>query len=97
MPVPAGARVETYRSITCVRTTLVVDDDVLDAVRERARREHRSIGAVLSDLARQSLNGRHAEQRSEAEPARYGFRPLPHRAGTVSNALIDRLRDDESV
>lgn len=64
-----------------VRTTLVVDDDVLYAVRERARREHRSIGAVRSDLARQSLNGRHLEPGAEAEPARYGFRPLPHRGG----------------
>jgi hypothetical protein len=53
-----------------VRTTLVVDDDVLYAVRERARREHRSIGAVLSTLARQSLNGQHLEPGSEAEQAR---------------------------
>jgi hypothetical protein len=38
-----------------VRTTLNVDDDVLLAVQERAQREKRSAGEVLSDLVRQAL------------------------------------------
>jgi hypothetical protein len=73
---------------------LNLDDDVLLAVHERARREKRSAGKVLSDLAREALTGQHrAGQKRGA--VRHGFEPLPHRGAAVSNALIDRLREDE--
>jgi len=81
-------------SIRCMRTTISLDDDVLLAVQERARRERRTAGAVLSELARQALTS----QRGRAEPPdteRHGFAPLPRRGAAVSNALIDRLREDE--
>jgi hypothetical protein len=78
-----------------MRTTLSIDEDVLLAARERARREGRSAGSVLSELAREALAGQPC-QASRSRPARHGFRPLPHRGGAVSNALIDRLRDDAS-
>ena len=77
-----------------MRTTLSIDDDVLLAVRDRARRERRTVGEVLSDLARQALTGVHRPA-AEAGTARHGFSPLPHRGPAVSNALIDRLREDE--
>jgi len=64
------------------------------AIREQALREQRSAGAVLSDLAREALTGRH-RQAAPVERDRHGFQPLPHRGAVVSNALIDRLRDDE--
>jgi hypothetical protein len=38
-----------------VRTTLNIDDDILAIARAHAEREQRSIGAVLSDMARRSL------------------------------------------
>lgn len=38
-----------------MRTTLDLDDDVIDAARELARNEGTSIGAVVSDLARRGL------------------------------------------
>ena len=77
-----------------MRTTVNLDEDVLVAVRERARRENRPAGQVLSELARQALTSR---QTSGKRPvtARHGFQPLPHRGPAVSNALIDRLREDE--
>jgi hypothetical protein len=75
-----------------VRTTLNVDDDVLLAVRERARRERRTAGEVLSELARQALT---AGPRAAGDDL-HGFRPLPHRGPPVSNSLIDHLREDES-
>ena len=84
-----------------MRTTLNIADDVLYAVKERARRERRSAGEVLSDLAREALTGegrgmRHREADEVAEPESfYGFEPLPHRGPAVSNELIDRLREDE--
>lgn len=77
-----------------VRTTLRLDDDILFAVQERARREKSTAGKVLSDLARQALTGqpRRCEDR---ESEHHGFAPLPRRGGAVSNALIDQLREDE--
>jgi len=42
----------TRDSVKRVRTTLALDDGVLLAVKERARREKRTAGDVLSDLAR---------------------------------------------
>lgn len=38
-----------------MRTTLAIDDDVLEEVRQIASVEGRSVGAVLSSLARRSL------------------------------------------
>jgi hypothetical protein len=38
-----------------MRTTLQIDDDVLDSARQLATTDGRSIGAVISDLARRSL------------------------------------------
>ena len=78
-----------------MRTTLSLDDDVLLAVKERARREHRSAGAVLADLARQALTHQHQAGQSTETEEFHGFQPLPHRGDAVSNALIDRLREDD--
>lgn len=80
-----------------MRTTLNLDDDVLVAVKDRAAREHRSIGAVLSDLAREALTGRTLQGPLEEARALYGFSPLPHRGMAVSNALIDQLREAEGT
>jgi hypothetical protein len=77
-----------------MRTTLTIDDDILFAVKERARREQRSAGRVLSDLAREALNG--APSVRAAEDIEFlGFRPFPHRGGVVTNELINRLREDD--
>ena len=78
-----------------MRTTLSLDDDVLLAVKERASREHRSAGAVLSDLARQALTRQYQAGQSTETEEFHGFQPLPHRGDAVSNALIDRLREDD--
>jgi predicted transcriptional regulator len=78
-----------------MRTTLRLDDDVLLAVQERARREKRTAGQVLSDLARQALTAQQQRQPGRRATERHGFEPLPHRGAAISNALIDRLREDE--
>jgi predicted transcriptional regulator len=78
-----------------MRTTLRLDDDVLLAVQERARREKRTAGQVLSDLARQALTAQQHRQPGRGATKRHGFDPLPHRGAAISNALIDRLREDE--
>jgi hypothetical protein len=78
-----------------VRTTLNLDEDVLLAVQERARRERRPQGKVLSDLARQALTNQR-QPIGESGSTHHGFTPLPRRGDAVSNALIDRLREDEA-
>lgn len=79
-----------------MRTTLDIDEDVLQAAKERARREKKSLGEVISELARRALTTP-AQVVSEG-PARalYGFRPFPNRGGVVTNELIDKLRDEDA-
>jgi len=78
-----------------VRTTLNIDDDVLCAVKERARRQGRSAGEVLSELARQGLLGPSVRDEVAETESFYGFEPLPSRGQAISNELIDRLREEE--
>ncbi|MDO3647153.1 antitoxin [Nocardia mangyaensis] len=80
-----------------MRTTLAIDDDVLLAVKERARRENRTAGQVLSELARKALSCSASPSRRDGSAAFHGFEPLPRRGGTISNALIDQLREEEDV
>jgi hypothetical protein len=78
-----------------MRTTLEIADDVLQAARERARREGRTMGAVLSDLARLALTAHRETPHREQKPA-LGFEPFPSRGGVVTNDLIDHLREDDA-
>ena len=76
-----------------MRTTLDIEDDVLFAAKELARREKKTAGQVISELARKGLAG--AETLKAHEPkATYGFRPFPKEGRIVSNALINKLRED---
>jgi hypothetical protein len=77
-----------------MRTTLDIDDDVLRAAKELARREKKTTGAVISELARTALT---ASPRSVRRPkAVHGFRPFPRRGGIVTNAQIDKLREEDA-
>ncbi len=78
-----------------MRTTLNIADDVLYAVKEKARREGRSSGEVLSELARSALTRPVIESEIAEGESFYGFEPLPRRGSVVSNELIDRLLDEE--
>ena len=78
-----------------MRTTLDIADDVLFAVKEKAQREKRTAGEVLSELAREALTRRHPADTIAEPESFYGFEPFSHRGPAVSNALIDELLDDE--
>ncbi len=85
-----------------MRTTLDIDDDILLAAKDLARRERSSAGAVISRLARHSLTGRsQTQQLASAEASSSagvgGFRPFASRGSVVSNEHIDALRDAEGV
>ena len=57
---PLGAfRIAMRCYDACVRTTLNMDDDVLDAARAIARTEGRPLGVVVSDLVRRGLVPEH--------------------------------------
>jgi hypothetical protein len=73
-----------------MRTTLAIDDDVLIAAKAIARRQHRSLGEVVSDLARRAL------RRPEAPTACNGIPLLPRRDGQVVVTLeaVNSLRDE---
>lgn len=78
-----------------MRTTLDIAEDILLAVKEKARRQRRSAGAVLSDLAREALT-RQGKAGYVAEPeAFHGFHPLPRRGAIISNEMVDRLREED--
>lgn len=80
-----------------MRTTLNIDDDLLIAIKEVAKRESRSAGAVVSHMLRRSLAGgddNSVRDLSAPLEAEFGFRPFPKRGGVVTNELIDRLREE---
>ena len=77
-----------------MRTTLDIDEDVLRAAKELARREKKSAGAVISELTRRALT---APPRVAREPKTlHGFRPFPRRGGIVTNEQIDKLREEDA-
>lgn len=73
-----------------MRTTLQIDDDVLESVRLIAAAEGRSVGVVLSDLARRMLR---------PSPVRFeGVFPVfdvPHGAPSISSDDVARGLADE--
>ncbi|HZF11026.1 MAG TPA: antitoxin [Thermoanaerobaculia bacterium] len=78
-----------------MRTTLDIANDVLLAVKERARREKRSAGEVLSEVVREGLT-HHCRVSGVTQPKSfYGFEPLLPRGTAVSNELIDKLREED--
>ena len=78
-----------------MRTTLDIEQDVLFAVKDLARRQKRTAGQVISELARRALTQAPEGSGSREPKAFYGFRPLPKRGGVVSNELVNRLREDD--
>jgi len=85
-----------------MRTTLDIDDDLLAAAKELARREGRSAGQVVSALLRRSLSGApdtgQGHPRPGAARAVAGFVPFPAKRGTVStNEQVNALRNAEGV
>jgi hypothetical protein len=79
-----------------MRTTLDIDDDVLQAAKDVARREKKTAGKVISELARKALGAHPAGTAGKAARPLHGFRPFPKRGGIVTNELIDKLREEDA-
>ena len=75
-----------------MRTTTSIDDDILAAAKQLAKRDRKTVGEVVSALARQGL----AQAASAARVERNGVLLLPtHRvATTVTPELVNQLRDE---
>jgi len=78
-----------------MRTTLDIDEDVLRAAKEIARRGKSTAGAVISELARKALAAPATPPTAKEPEAFYGFRPFAKRGGIVTNELIDKLREED--
>ena len=83
-----------------MRTTIDIDDDVLDAAKELSRRQNLSAGKVVSQLLRQALSGQApgaTVQTTAAAATVGGFRPFAVRGVVVSDDLVNALRDADGV
>jgi site-specific recombinase XerD len=85
-----------------MRTTLDIDNDLLEAAKELARKQNISAGQVVSQLLRRALTGQ-PENLSTSQavkpkiPSVAGFHPFPAGKAVVSNDTVNRLREDEGV
>ena len=78
-----------------MRTTLQLDDDVLDAARVLARQRSLSVGAVISDLARQALRRPAGLEKVPTQRSGLPLLPLKPAGGVVDLDLVNQLRDEE--
>ena len=78
-----------------MRTTLQIDDDVIQAARVLARQQGSSLGAVISALARRALNTASAPAGMEQQ-LRNGLPLLPvqPQGAPVDLELVNSLRDE---
>jgi hypothetical protein len=76
-----------------MRTTLDLDQDILDTARALAAASNKAMGKVVSELARRGL-----EKSPRKWKSRQGVPVLPKRPGArVTNDFINRLREEEGV
>src|SRR5262245_8617375 len=87
-----------------MRTTLDLDDDILQAVKELARAEGKTAGQVLSELARKALTQPSAPLSGFAEEAaapfvlKDGWYVLTNREGViVTKEQVDRLIEEADL
>ena len=91
-----------------MRTTLDIDEPVLQALKELARRQGRTAGAVASELIHRALSQPIAPVAGGGSAGRHGFRPFAAEESTgvgatstaapssprATNDLVNRLRDE---
>jgi len=75
-----------------MRTTLDIDDDVLQAAKELARAHGKTAGQVVSELVRKGLQTAPGRRRA----VRNGVPLIRRKAGAsvMTMALVNELRDD---
>lgn len=78
------------KGLFVMRTTLAIDDDVLMAAKAIAQQQRRSVGEVVSELARRAL------QRPAPPAVRNGVPLLPvaDPKAVVTPEIVNALRDE---
>ncbi len=79
-----------------MRTTLDIEDDVLQAAKELAQRDGGTAGQIISTLARRGLAGSTAKLR-KISGSRGGVPLLPSRGEVVTLERVRNLMDEEGV
>lgn len=74
-----------------VRTTLDIDDDLVQVARQLARQRGTTMGQVVSELVRQAMEPRGPAKSRNGVPL---FTPKP-RAKKPHLGLVNQLRDSE--
>jgi hypothetical protein len=77
-----------------MRTTLDIEDDVLQAAKELAQRNGGTAGQVISDLARRGLNAPPPKRRPGL---RGGVPVLPSRGEIVTLEHVQKIKDEEGL
>jgi hypothetical protein len=88
-----------------MRTTLTIDNDVLSAARDIAKLQHRTVGGVISDMARKGMTlappAPLTDSENLSEPdawlAASGFTTFGDDDTIITNEDIDRIREDIGV
>jgi hypothetical protein len=76
-----------------MRTTLDIDDDVLAAAKQLAKRRSATAGEVISDLARRALT---ASSGPDEEPRyRNGFRLLPRTGKIITSQMVRKWLEED--
>ena len=76
-----------------VRTTLDLGDDVLITAKDIARREHRTAGDVITELARIGLQQTTKTRKSDPGLAALGFEPIASNGSRATNEQVNQLRE----
>ena len=77
-----------------MRTTVNIDEDVLQAAKELACFYKKTAGQMISELARKGLKLPQAKQR---QTLRNGVPLLPSRGEIVTTEQIQKIRDEEGI
>jgi hypothetical protein len=77
-----------------MRTTLDIEDDVLQAAKELAQRQGGTAGQVISELARRGLNAPPTKRRPGL---RGGVPVLPSRGDIITLDHVQAIQDQEGM
>ena len=83
-------------SIRCMRTTLDIEDDVLQAAKELAKSEGATAGEVISRLARNGL-AHPTSDRKRITRYRNGVPLFPSSGEIVTMEHIQKIMDEEGI
>ena len=75
-----------------MRTTLDIEDDVLVAAKELARREKKTAGKVISELARKGIHVHGAK--TSRRSTRNGFEVIPPDGHIITPQLVQKILEE---